>query len=91
MQRVLRTFPLPVRGRREGGEEYPLYCRLHRDRCRTTNNMLGDCYAAAVVEALSRKELEAMDRRAGKEETRGQGQGPGDGAETGETISKLSA
>merc|ERR1711988_2017938 len=31
------------------------------DRCRTTNNMLGDCYAAAVVEALSRKELQAMD------------------------------
>jgi len=31
------------------------------DRCRTTNNMLGDCYAAAIVEALSRKELEAMD------------------------------
>jgi len=31
------------------------------DRCRTTNNMLGDCYCAAVVEALSRKELIAMD------------------------------
>jgi len=31
------------------------------DRCRTTNNMLGDCYCAAVVEALSRKELDAMD------------------------------
>jgi len=31
------------------------------DRCRTTNNMLGDAYGAAVVEALSRKELEAMD------------------------------
>merc|ERR1719208_168630 len=31
------------------------------DRCRTTNNMLGDCYAAAVVEALSSKELSAMD------------------------------
>merc|ERR1712021_194482 len=31
------------------------------DRCRTTNNMLGDCYAAAVVEALSKKELRAMD------------------------------
>lgn len=31
------------------------------DRCRTTNNMLGDCYGAAVVEALSRRELEAMD------------------------------
>ena len=25
------------------------------DRCRTTNNMMGDCYCAAVVEALSRK------------------------------------
>jgi len=32
------------------------------DRCRTTNNMMGDCYCAAVVEALSRKELDAMDQ-----------------------------
>eukprot|EP00088_Acartia_fossae_P066856 TRINITY_DN8307_c0_g1_i1.p1 TRINITY_DN8307_c0_g1~~TRINITY_DN8307_c0_g1_i1.p1 ORF type:complete len:522 (+),score=142.21 TRINITY_DN8307_c0_g1_i1:372-1937(+) len=31
------------------------------DRCRTTNNMLGDAYGAAVVEALSRRELELMD------------------------------
>merc|ERR1711963_1184970 len=31
------------------------------DRCRTTNNMLGDAYGAAVVEALSRKELQEMD------------------------------
>merc|ERR1711936_574544 len=38
------------------------------DRCRTTNNMLGDCYGAAVVEALSKKELEAMDRVKGEEE-----------------------
>merc|ERR1711936_1421413 len=37
------------------------------DRCRTTNNMLGDCYGAAVVEALSKKELEAMDSEAEKE------------------------
>merc|ERR1719414_679187 len=37
------------------------------DRCRTTNNMLGDCYGAAVVEALSKKELEAMDKEAEKE------------------------
>ena len=35
---------------------------IPRDRCRTTNNMLGDCYGAAVVEALSKKELEAMDK-----------------------------
>jgi hypothetical protein len=34
------------------------------DRCRTTNNMLGDCYGAAVVEALSKKELDAMDKEA---------------------------
>lgn len=33
-----------------------------RDRCRTTNNMLGDAYGAAVVEALSKRELEEMDR-----------------------------
>lgn len=31
------------------------------DRIRTTNNMLGDCYAAAVVEQLSKKELMALD------------------------------
>lgn len=31
------------------------------DRIRTTNNMLGDCYCAAVVEHLSRKELMACD------------------------------
>ena len=31
------------------------------DRCRTTNNMLGDCYGAAVVEFLSRDELRQMD------------------------------
>lgn len=28
---------------------------------RTTNNMLGDCYTAAIVEELSRKELMALD------------------------------
>lgn len=32
------------------------------DRCRTTNNMLGDAYGAAVVAALSRKEIEVMDK-----------------------------
>ena len=31
----------------------PLYI-LTRDRCRTTNNMLGDAYGAAIVEALSK-------------------------------------
>lgn len=31
------------------------------DRFRTTNNMLGDCYAAAIVEVLSKKELMAAD------------------------------
>lgn len=31
------------------------------DRCRTTNNMLGDAYGAAVVEALSKKELQETD------------------------------
>ena len=36
------------------------------DRCRTTTNMLGDAYGAAVVAALSSKELRAMD--AGKDQ-----------------------
>ncbi|XP_050094164.1 excitatory amino acid transporter [Anopheles aquasalis] len=31
------------------------------DRIRTTNNLLGDCYAAAIVEYLSRHELQASD------------------------------
>ncbi|XP_067009599.2 excitatory amino acid transporter isoform X2 [Anabrus simplex] len=31
------------------------------DRVRTTNNMLGDCYAAAVVEHLSRDQLSASN------------------------------
>merc|ERR1712029_787088 len=36
------------------------------DRCRTTNNMLGDAYGAAVVEALSKNELNAMDEERAK-------------------------
>ncbi|XP_044592141.1 excitatory amino acid transporter isoform X2 [Cotesia glomerata] len=39
------------------------------DRVRTTNNMLGDCYAAAVVEQLSKKELMALDAAAYQSET----------------------
>ncbi|XP_076296289.1 excitatory amino acid transporter 2 isoform X2 [Lasioglossum baleicum] len=39
------------------------------DRIRTTNNMLGDCYAAAVVEQLSKKELMALDAAAYQSET----------------------
>ncbi|KAG0728391.1 Excitatory amino acid transporter 2 [Chionoecetes opilio] len=31
------------------------------DRFRTTNNMLGDCYTAAIVEYWSQSELQAMD------------------------------
>ena len=31
------------------------------DRVRTTNNLLGDCYCAAVVEHFSQRELRAMD------------------------------
>ena len=39
-----------------------LFCS---DRFRTTNNMLGDCYTAAIVEAWSKSELEAMDNEGG--------------------------
>ena len=35
-----------------------MFSSLLSDRCRTTNNMLGDAYGAAVVEALSKKELQ---------------------------------
>ena len=38
------------------------------DRCRTTTNMLGDAYGAAVVAALSSKELRAADAAKEKEE-----------------------
>ncbi|XP_044012769.1 excitatory amino acid transporter [Aphidius gifuensis] len=39
------------------------------DRVRTTNNMLGDCYTAAVVEHLSKKELMALDAAAYQSES----------------------
>ncbi|KAL0267606.1 UNVERIFIED_CONTAM: hypothetical protein PYX00_009832 [Menopon gallinae] len=32
------------------------------DRCRTVNNMLGDCYASAVVEHLSREDLTSSEQ-----------------------------
>ncbi|XP_069175892.1 excitatory amino acid transporter-like isoform X2 [Procambarus clarkii] len=37
------------------------------DRFRTTNNMLGDCYTAAIVEHWSQGELKAMDAEANAE------------------------
>lgn len=37
---------------------YPFICS---ERFRTINNVLGDCYCAAVVAQLSKKELMAMD------------------------------
>jgi hypothetical protein len=33
---------------------------IFRDRIRTTNNLLGDCYTAAIVEYLSRHELKTL-------------------------------
>lgn len=38
------------------------------DRIRTTNNMLGDCYAAAIVEHLSKEQLMATDAAVYEEE-----------------------
>ncbi|PNF17685.1 hypothetical protein B7P43_G07363 [Cryptotermes secundus] len=38
------------------------------DRIRTTNNMLGDCYAAAIVEHLSKEQLIAVDAAIYEEE-----------------------
>lgn len=32
-----------------------------RDRIRTTNNMLGDCYASAVIQAISKDELKESE------------------------------
>lgn len=34
-----------------------------RDRIRTTNNLLGDCYATAIVEHFSKTELKQMDTK----------------------------
>ena len=45
-------------------QKYDFISYFFSDRCRTTNNLLGDCYGAAVVEALSKKELIAMDKAA---------------------------
>jgi len=63
------------------------------DRCRTTNNMLGDAYGAAVVEALSKKELEAMDELRRREDLEDEddlesAQNDLNGKKTGETISQ---
>lgn len=34
---------------------------IFSDRCRTTNNMLGDCYTSAVVEYFSKNELSDLE------------------------------
>ena len=50
------------RPRNSGKEKFNSeFCNSFSDRCRTTSNMLGDAYGAAVVEALSKKDLDAMD------------------------------
>ncbi len=47
----------------------PLYSyNICSDRCRTTNNLLGDCYGAAVVEALSKDDLRKMDEEKERKE-----------------------
>lgn len=35
---------------------------IFSDRIRTTNNILGDCYAAAIVEKFSKNELQELDK-----------------------------
>lgn len=37
---------------------------LCSDRCRTTSNVIGDCFAAAVIEKFSKKDLMKMDAAA---------------------------
>lgn len=41
---------------------------LSSDRIRTTNNILGDCYCATIVEHLSKTELMALDAEIEKNE-----------------------
>ncbi|KAK0094346.1 hypothetical protein PV326_011172 [Microctonus aethiopoides] len=59
---VLSAIDAPV-------QDVSLLFAIDCDRVRTTNNMLGDCYAAAVVEHLSKKELMALDAAAYQSET----------------------
>lgn len=40
------------------------FCTNNRDRLRTMNNMLGDCYAVAVIEKISQKELRDIEEEA---------------------------
>lgn len=44
------------------------FCFNFSDRLRTINNMLGDCYAAAVIEKLSQKELHGVHQEVPLEE-----------------------
>ncbi|KAG4071065.1 hypothetical protein HA402_006851 [Bradysia odoriphaga] len=37
------------------------------DRCRTTSNVIGDCFAAAVLEKISKKDLAEMDKESALE------------------------
>ena len=39
------------------------FFHLYRDRIRTSINVLGDSYGAAIVYHLSKKELDAQDRQ----------------------------
>lgn len=34
---------------------------LLRDRLRTTSNVIGNCFAAAIIEKMFKKELDALD------------------------------
>lgn len=43
---------------------FPTFCRgLRRERFRTTSNMLDDCFAVAIVEELSKKDLDFDDSK----------------------------
>ena len=61
-----------------------------RDRCRTTNNMLGDAYCAAIVEALSKDDLARMDKEKELEEGMGEDDQLIDNMENGSKHSKES-
>lgn len=42
------------------------YCR---DRCRTTSNVLDDCFATAVITKFTEKELDIVDTKATEAES----------------------
>lgn len=46
-----------------------IFCSYCRDRCRTTSNVLDDCFATAVIAKFTEKELDTVDAKATEAES----------------------